>query len=274
MESKNPQLIVVLRLAFLFLFGIVLSSLLQYYLFPSIHLTNQSSQEEVNNYLFSIGLSQLCLFVFPSLIWLKWMQESVLKSINKKRDLFIPVFFAICLFIAVYGLNELISFFINHVDNFHWMNDLQEKQSELYTTIFGEGKDIILPILVIGILPAIAEELFFRRILFGYFSERTMRFWKPALISSFLFAFIHFQPALFVPMFILAMLFAFLYYVSGSIIIGVILHALNNIFQLLLIHYHWEISSSSWIIISSLALVTTVLLVMKFRNYFGSLFMN
>lgn len=272
METKSPQIIVVLRLVFLFLFGVVISGLLQSSLFPSVHVSSQSSQGEVNSYLFSVGLSQLCLFVLPSLIWLKWMKESVLKSTHKKRYLLIPISFAVCLFIAVYGLNELITFFINHVDSFHWMNDLQEKQSELYMAIFGEGKDIILPILVIGILPAIAEELFFRRILFGYFSERTMRFWKPALVSSFLFAFVHFQPALFVPMFILAMLFAFLYYVSGSIMIGVILHALNNIFQLLLIHYKWEISSSSWMIISSLALIITVLLVMKFRNYFVGLF--
>jgi membrane protease YdiL (CAAX protease family) len=79
-----------------------------------------------------------------------------------------------------------------------------------------------------GIVVApVVEELFFRGFVFAGLRERYG--WRKAgLISAGLFAVLHFQPLMVVPIFLLGMIFAYLYHRSGSIWPAVIMHVLTN----------------------------------------------
>lgn len=83
-------------------------------------------------------------------------------------------------------------------------------------------------LLVGGILVApVVEELFFRGFVFAGLRERYG--WRKAgLISAGLFAVLHFQPLMVVPILLLGMIFAYLYHRSGSIWPAVIMHVLTN----------------------------------------------
>ena len=88
--------------------------------------------------------------------------------------------------------------------------------------------DLFFNVLVIAIIPAIGEELFFR----GYLQEKmTQWLGKPdvaIIITAILFSAIHMQFQGFLPRFALGLILGYLFYWSGSLWLPIIAHLLNN----------------------------------------------
>lgn len=252
MRTNEKRFSSLLYFLFLLLFGLVLNSFFQWF------FSNQfdGGQAVLTNgqFYFAAICSQLFIFFLPTVIWLKWMKLPLVKTRSSSPKLWLQLVKVICLFILVYGLNNIFLYFINSIESLRWIQEIQNTQTVFYASIFGKESQILIAILVVAIVPAFVEELFFRRLLFAYFSEKNKRFWRPAIFSSLLFAFVHFQPALFPAMFAFAMLFTYLYHLSGSIWLGSMLHAGNNVFQLLQIHFNWQISDHVLYIVCAFSL--------------------
>lgn len=91
---------------------------------------------------------------------------------------------------------------------------------------FGMVGLIALLLLVAGLVP-LAEELFFRGLLYGMLRER----WGllPAvLLSALLFAVAHFVPVLFPALFVMGLVLALLREYTGSLIPCIVLHSMQN----------------------------------------------
>ncbi len=73
----------------------------------------------------------------------------------------------------------------------------------------------------------LVEEVIFRGFIFAGLKER-FGWVRSALISAILFSLIHFQPTAIFPIFILGLIFAYLYHLSGSIWPAVIMHMSTN----------------------------------------------
>lgn len=87
-------------------------------------------------------------------------------------------------------------------------------------------------ILVAGaVIAPIVEEIIFRGFIFAGFKAR-YGWVKAAVLSSGLFAMIHFQPLAIIGIFLMGMIFAFLYQYSGSIWPGIIMHMSTNLLAL------------------------------------------
>jgi membrane protease YdiL (CAAX protease family) len=85
----------------------------------------------------------------------------------------------------------------------------------------------------VGILIApVVEEVLFRGFIFSGFRQ-SYGWKKAALLSSAIFALAHLQPVAFVPTFILGYVFSYLCQKSNSILPGIFLHLLTNLFGLL-----------------------------------------
>lgn len=108
--------------------------------------------------------------------------------------------------------------------------DLESSSNSLYALLLhhNTGVNFAINLLVMSLLPAIGEELFFRGVLMRVSTRWMGNVHLGILISSLLFALVHFQPYKFIPMVVLAMLFGYLYYRSGSLWVPILLHALNN----------------------------------------------
>ena len=78
-----------------------------------------------------------------------------------------------------------------------------------------------------AIVAPMVEEIIFRGFIFAGLRQR-YGWVKSALMSSALFALIHFQPAAILPIFILGLIFSYLYHLSGSIWPAVIMHMSTN----------------------------------------------
>ena len=116
--------------------------------------------------------------------------------------------------------------------------ELEERAQELtrYLTQFSSPTRFLVGLLVIAVVPAIAEELVFRgvvqRNLVQWFGSRHVGVWLAAAI----FSAIHFQFFGFVPRFILGLLLGYLYEWSGNILVPMAAHFTQNAFQIVLLY--------------------------------------
>ncbi len=105
--------------------------------------------------------------------------------------------------------------------------DLQTQMSDMIVDFIDSDNSVILGVLFIGLVPAIFEEVMFR----GYIMRAYEKSWGilPAiLISGLLFGMYHIQPSNILALSSLGILFAFVTYVSDSLIPAMILHLVNN----------------------------------------------
>jgi uncharacterized protein len=110
------------------------------------------------------------------------------------------------------------------------MRNMEEEAARI-TEVFlnmKTGKDLWINLLMIGVLPAIGEELLFRGVLQRLLREITGNVHVSILITSVLFSAIHMQFFGFVPRMLLGLLFGYLLYWSGSIWLPIMAHFVNN----------------------------------------------
>lgn len=90
-------------------------------------------------------------------------------------------------------------------------------------------------LIVGGIVVPIAEEVFFRGVLYKWLSER-WGVWIGVIISSMIFGFVHFDIAIGVTAFVLGIILALAYEYSKSLWTSVLIHAVNNSAKIMLIY--------------------------------------
>jgi len=87
--------------------------------------------------------------------------------------------------------------------------------------------DQALLFILVACLAPLFEEILFRGLIYGVL-RKTLKPWPAILLVSFLFSFLHVNPAGLLPIFALGVLLAWLYERTGSLFSSVVLHALWN----------------------------------------------
>jgi membrane protease YdiL (CAAX protease family) len=97
--------------------------------------------------------------------------------------------------------------------------------------LLGGPGALVVAILAIGIIVPVAEEAFFRGLLFGWLRGR-LGLVAGVLLSSLLFSVVHVFDVVLLPVFLLGILFAAIYALSKSLWPAVIAHGTHNTIQL------------------------------------------
>lgn len=119
-----------------------------------------------------------------------------------------------------------------------WARDKETQASDLtkLLTQFNSPARLLVGLLVIAVVPAVAEELVFRgviqRNLVRWFGSRHVGVWLAAAI----FSAVHVQFFGFVPRFVLGLVLGYLYEWSGNILVSMAAHFTQNAFQLVLLY--------------------------------------
>jgi hypothetical protein len=170
------------------------------------------------------------VFIFPSLVVALLVSRQPYKELGFNRInqglLLLSIVFMI---IALPGIN-LIASLNAEIPMPTWMVEM-EKASEVLTKAFlitDNFSLFALNLLMVGILPAIGEELFFRGVLQKYLCKMTRNTFWGVLITALIFSAIHMQFQGFVPRFLLGMIFGYLYVWTRSIWVPIIVHFVNN----------------------------------------------
>jgi len=106
-----------------------------------------------------------------------------------------------------------------------------EEQATVLTKMFlrmPTFNDLLFNLLLIAILPAIAEEFFFRGVVQKLVYEGTRNVHAAVWISAAIFSFMHFQFLGFLPRMFLGVVLGYLFAYSGSIWVSIVGHIFNN----------------------------------------------
>ena len=118
-----------------------------------------------------------------------------------------------------------------------WARASEDRAAVLtrFLTRFSSGARFGVGVVVIALVPAVAEELVFR----GVIQRNLVRWFSPQVgvwLGAALFSAIHFQFFGFVPRFVLGLVLGYLYLWSGNIVVSMVAHFTQNAFQLLLLY--------------------------------------
>lgn len=122
-----------------------------------------------------------------------------------------------------------------------WMRD-GEKQAEGVIKIVLDMKtpaDLAVTVLIVGFLPALSEEFFFRGCMQTIFLRWTKNTHWAVWITAFIFSFLHFEFLGFVPRFLLGGALGYIFNWSRSIWPSVVAHFLNNALAVVG-YYAWQ----------------------------------
>ncbi len=183
------------------------------------------------------------LFIVPPLI-LGWLYQGgasnylyLDKPINGTSVLLVLLLtFAAAPFINFIGemnMKMILPDWLSGVEQ--WMKETEEKAAQL-TEAFLQVKGIgglMFNLFMIGLLPAVGEELLFRGVIQRIFTRMTLSHHGGIWISAILFSSLHLQFYGFVPRLLLGVLFGYLLVWSGSMWLPIIGHFLNNTFAVL-----------------------------------------
>ena len=157
------------------------------------------------------------------------------------------------------------------------MNEDQRAEMTTFMTTFSSPADLMLALLVIAVIPAIGEELVFRGLFqneLGYITGNAhVSIWLAAL----LFSAFHVQFFGFVPRLLLGVLFGYLYLWSGSLVLAMFAHFVNNAFAVLSLYFYQtgaisvspEEPTSMSLPVVLFAAAMTALLLMWFRRFYS-----
>ena len=118
-----------------------------------------------------------------------------------------------------------------------WARASEDRAAGLtrFLTKFNSGARFAVGVVVIALVPAVAEELVFR----GVIQKNLVRWFSPHVgvwLGAALFSAIHFQFFGFVPRFVLGLVLGYLYLWSGNILVSMAAHFTQNAVQLLILY--------------------------------------
>jgi uncharacterized protein len=253
-----------LALIGLMLAGLMLVGLIKTLFFPN--LTEASASTNPIQFLVFGAVSLIFSFALPAFIWLK--TEGNLARFDAPISKDYKVYgIAFVLFVAILFVSQgAQDIFTKLFQSMGWTDFSMEQDSvQTIREMLKTNKSLLpITILAIAIVPAIAEELFFRKVIFGFLHKQTNTFWVPAILSSMFFAGLHLHVLSIIPIFLLGLGLTYAYYVTRNIWLPILFHALFNSLTIVYLFAEVEDSSSThW----TITLVASLLAAYLFLNW-------
>lgn len=191
-----------------------------------------------NPLLFIQGLSAGGGFILGPWLYLHYIERKKITAITNSSStsgraiLFMIAsvfFFMLCNERFIYW-NEHIQLpaFLEKFELWAQAKELEIKKLTLFLTTFDSFGQFLVGFVVIAILPAIGEEFLFRGLIQNKLIIITKNAHIAIWITGFLFSIIHFQFYGLIPRALLGVLFGYLYYWSGNLILPILAHFINN----------------------------------------------
>ncbi len=126
-------------------------------------------------------------------------------------------------------LNELIS-------GGAYLMEAQDETSKLRSALLRTDSVavVVLNVFTMALVPAVGEELFFRGVIMRVSFQGTKNIHLGVLLSSILFALVHMEFSNFLAILFMGVLLGYLYVYTGSLLVPVGLHFLNNCVYIIL----------------------------------------
>ncbi len=239
LSSGSRLLLLVFTILLCGIFSLSLTYLISVLVWGSEVFTTSGDPGEMNlGFMrFSQMLNQLGFFLLPPLLFALLSERSVsgfLGFFNPKKVHLLATLLLILVagpfigFLTVWNETLRLPAQLSGIEE--WMKS-QEEMATLLTERFLNApgfSTLAINLVMIGLLPALGEELLFRSSFIGILKKMFHGIHLPVLISAFIFSALHMQFFGFLPRFFLGLAFGYLFVWSGSVWIPVLAHFINN----------------------------------------------
>ncbi len=229
--SIGLQLIILILSVF---FCISLSSLVMMAVFQSLGITFQSQADFTpETYLIAGIINQVIGFFGGFLLFLKLTKQSFFSLIQIFAPKIKMVLIIIGLLVLSYPIVEVLAYFNQGlkdlIPNNTFIANSQETEAIQFKMLTAGGVGLLLAkIVVIGLITGISEELIFRGVLLTKIREASNNKHYAVLVSGLIFAIIHLQPLVLLPMFFLGIVLGYIYTETKNLSYAIMFHALFN----------------------------------------------
>ncbi|MBO4310707.1 MAG: ABC transporter permease [Lachnospiraceae bacterium] len=180
------------------------------------------------------ALTQLIIFLVPAIY--AWYMKTDFKNLFSLQKPGVKEMIGAVFFVAgSYIINTVIVSIL-----YNLIPTLASDNESLANAVSLGG--FIPSLIVVGILPAIAEETAFRGFLYGTLKNKKIPALATCIITAVVFAAYHMNLLQFIYVTIMGLIMSYMIYNSKSIFVTVLFHLLNNSFSVFL-EYHKEISA-------------------------------
>jgi len=184
------------------------------------------------------GIVSIGTFGFPCLVFPLYHRERPLEYLGiKERPSLKIIGFAILLILLSQPLVTWIAVQNSSFSLPPGMEEIQEQLDRLHHSMTelqklvtsGTGPlDLLMTLLVMAVIPAILEELFFRKAMLRILYDISRNSHVSIVLSSLLFALVHGEIYYFMPLFAMGLMLGYLALFSGNIWIPIVAHFINN----------------------------------------------
>lgn len=221
------------------IFSIIIAIGISYLIWgPEILSLATSSDGQNLNFIRTFQIiNQIGIFVLPPLLFGALVSKNTREFLYLKKPGLLYLMAAFAAIIAVAPIinwlaawNEGLSLPASFKAIEDWMRNSEETATRLTEQFLDASKpqDLFINLLMIGILPALGEELLFRSALIGTMRKMFKNIHWPVIISALIFSAFHLQFFGFFPRFALGLLLGYLFVWSGSVWVPMLAHFVNN----------------------------------------------
>lgn len=172
-------------------------------------------------------MTQIMILGLP-LLFAYYIKSDFKKVFSLRLPSFVHLIASFSLWIGTYMIVNLITQII-----LHFFPQNMEVIESLNNFIFGNSS-LLVQILVVALMPAICEEIFFRGFLLTSFRNNKKSASGAIVLSGVLFGFMHMDFIRVIPTALLGISFAYAVYKSNSIGVSMFMHFLNNGFAVVI----------------------------------------
>lgn len=295
-ETRSPWISLVLIFVFVFLGLFVGQFIGLIALFPWLELSKITQPEYLPGILSDpeykrpLMVMNACValgaFVLAPLAYLYIVEKKRLKIFFGNNSIMgVPLFLTVFIVVAFMSVNSIfIEWNANLVlpeflESFEiWAQNMEQQAQELTVmmTRFESFGDLLFALIIIGLIPAVGEELLFRGVVQNQLFAISKNIHVAIWVAAFIFSVFHVQFYGLVPRMFLGVLFGYLYYWSGNLLIPMLGHFINNGLTLVLLYLYqtqnigYDLENTTTIPIATVifSLVLGLILMIIFNRFF------
>jgi len=222
-------------------------------------------------YMLTNAVSQVGIFLLPAVLFAYLFAHQPtsflgLTKIVQKKQLLWSVVLGVLVIPFMTSLGSLI----REIDLGQAADAMQATRDAAMKTYLQSSNigQLALNVVLLALIPAVCEELFFRGVMMKYMYALTKQPWLAFVATSIFFTILHWSVYEFVPIFLASMLLCWVYFKTNNLVNCIVLHFLNNGLQLIFLYFNSSTTEQQpaniMVYVSLLALSLAIgLLVMK-----------
>ncbi|MGZ3865684.1 MAG: CPBP family intramembrane glutamic endopeptidase [Bacteroidia bacterium] len=190
------------------------------------------------------------LFIIPAAVFCRYLrpERSAFLNLNTVPHVYYfitagaAIFFALPAVAGFEEWNQAIHLPSSFSSLETWMRN-KENDAAKITMIFFQDKStmgLVVNLLVMGLIAALSEELFFRGVLQQMFIKNKLNVHVAIVLTAVLFSAFHLQFFGFLPRLFLGIVLGYLYHITQNLWVSITAHFINNSFAVVAAHFFDE----------------------------------